>query len=112
MGKTKHDTPKYGLIYHAQVVGQASAPLKGKASRMLAAKAALACRADALAESIESAVKDKKLDKSMKTKLEALNNGMLGVEGGHSYQISGTGKAQAKHEKYEGKSEIEEYKTA
>merc|ERR1712001_743744 len=81
-------------------------------SRMLAAKAALACRADALAESIESAVKDKKLDKSMKTKLEALNNGMLGVEGGHSYQISGTGKAQAKHEKYEGKSEIEEYKTA
>merc|ERR1712174_52163 len=60
--KTKHDTPKYGLIYHAQVVGQASAPLKGKASRMLAAKAALACRADALAESIESAVKDKKLD--------------------------------------------------
>merc|ERR1712150_232928 len=123
--KTKHDTPKYGLIYHDQVVGQASAPLKGKASRMLAAKAALACRADALAESIESAVKDKKLDKSMKTKLEALNNGMLGVEGrakvearlrmlegGHSYQISGTGKAQAKHEKYEGKSEIEEYKTA
>merc|ERR1712001_605170 len=94
-------------------------------SRMLAAKAALACRADALAESIESAVKDKKLDKSMKTKLEALNNGMLGVEGrakvkarlrmlegGHSYQISGTGKAQAKSEKYESKSEIEEYKTA
>merc|ERR1711944_236719 len=123
--KTKHDTPKYGLIYHAQLVGQASSKMKGKVSRMLAAKAALACRADALAESIESAVKDKKLDKSMKTKLEALNNGMLGVEGrakvearlrmlegGHSYQISGTGKAQAKHEKYEGKSEIEEYKTA
>ena len=33
--KTKHDTPKYGLIYHAQVVGQASAPLKGKASRLV-----------------------------------------------------------------------------
>ena len=28
--KTKHDTPKYGLIYHAQLVGQASAKLKGK----------------------------------------------------------------------------------
>ena len=28
--KTKHDTPKYGIIYHASVVGQASAPLKGK----------------------------------------------------------------------------------
>lgn len=123
--KTKHDTPKYGLIYHAQVVGQASAPLKGKASRMLAAKAALACRADALAESIESALQGKKLDKSMKTKLEALNNGMLGVEGrakvearlrmlegGESYQISGTAKAKVKHEKYEGKSEVQEYKTA
>merc|ERR1712088_639280 len=63
--KTKHDTPKYGIIYHAQVVGQASAPLKGKASRMLAAKAALACRADALFESLEANNKEKaaKFDK-------------------------------------------------
>merc|ERR1711945_12067 len=38
--KTKHDTPKYGLIYHAQLVGQASSKMKGKVSRMLAAKAA------------------------------------------------------------------------
>ena len=30
--KTKHDTPKYGLIYHAQLVGQASSKLKGKVS--------------------------------------------------------------------------------
>merc|ERR1712045_898895 len=37
--KTKHDTPKYGLIYHASLVGQAGSKLKGKASRMLAAKA-------------------------------------------------------------------------
>jgi nucleolar protein 58 len=28
--KTKHDTPKYGLIYHASLVGQASPKLKGK----------------------------------------------------------------------------------
>lgn len=28
--KTKKDTPKYGLIYHAQLVGQASTKLKGK----------------------------------------------------------------------------------
>merc|ERR1711973_200637 len=48
--KTKHDTPKYGLIYHAQLVGQASAKLKGKVSRMLAAKAAIATRVDALGE--------------------------------------------------------------
>merc|ERR1719462_916067 len=48
--KTKHDTPKYGLIYHASMVGQASTKLKGKVSRMLAAKAALACRVDAFGE--------------------------------------------------------------
>jgi nucleolar protein 58 len=28
--KTKHDTPKYGLIYHASLVGQAPPQLKGK----------------------------------------------------------------------------------
>merc|ERR1712029_275725 len=52
--KTKHDTPKYGLIYHAQLVGQASSKLKGKVSRMLAAKASLACRVDALGEDAET----------------------------------------------------------
>ena len=48
--KTKHDTPKYGLIYHAQLVGSSGTKLKGKVSRMLAAKASLACRVDALGE--------------------------------------------------------------
>merc|ERR1739838_418045 len=48
--KTKKDTPKYGLIYHASLVSQGSAKNKGKMSRMLAAKASLACRHDALAE--------------------------------------------------------------
>lgn len=28
--KTKRDTPKYGLIYHAQLVGQTSTKNKGK----------------------------------------------------------------------------------
>ena len=48
--KTKHDTPKYGLIYHAQLVGMSNAQTKGKMSRMLAAKAALATRVDAFGE--------------------------------------------------------------
>jgi nucleolar protein 58 len=30
--KAKHDTPKYGLIYHASLVGQATPKNKGKAS--------------------------------------------------------------------------------
>jgi nucleolar protein 58 len=48
--KTKHDTPKYGLIYHASLVGQAAPKLKGKVSRMLAAKTALSIRMDALGD--------------------------------------------------------------
>lgn len=48
--KTKHDTPKYGLIYHASLVGQASPKNKGKISRVLAAKASLGIRVDALSD--------------------------------------------------------------
>uniref|UniRef100_A0A673BIM7 Nucleolar protein 58 n=1 Tax=Sphaeramia orbicularis TaxID=375764 RepID=A0A673BIM7_9TELE len=48
--KTRKDTPKYGLIYHASLVGQTTPKNKGKISRMLAAKAALAIRYDALGE--------------------------------------------------------------
>ncbi|EXJ57328.1 hypothetical protein A1O7_07675 [Cladophialophora yegresii CBS 114405] len=48
--KTKHDTPKYGLIYHASLIGQASGKNKGKMARVLAAKAALGLRVDALQE--------------------------------------------------------------
>ncbi|CAD5121288.1 DgyrCDS9817 [Dimorphilus gyrociliatus] len=50
--KTKHNTPKYGLIYHASLVGQTTAKNKAKLSRMLAAKAALATRVDALGEDV------------------------------------------------------------
>jgi nucleolar protein 58 len=46
--KTKHDTPKYGLIYHATLVGQASGKNKGKMARTLAAKATLSLRIDSL----------------------------------------------------------------
>ncbi|GAA5990212.1 hypothetical protein JCM10908_005876 [Rhodotorula pacifica] len=48
--KTKHDTPKYGLIFHSSLVGQAAPKLKGKMARMVATKAALSIRLDALAD--------------------------------------------------------------
>jgi nucleolar protein 58 len=48
--KTKHDTPKYGLIYHASLIGQASGKNKGKVARILAAKAALGLRVDSLSD--------------------------------------------------------------
>tara|TARA_B110001452_G_scaffold202928_1_gene172939 strand:+ start:291 stop:1523 length:1233 start_codon:yes stop_codon:yes gene_type:complete len=54
--KTKHDTPKYGLIYHASLVGQAQPKHKGKISRVLAAKCALSIRVDALGDTDEATV--------------------------------------------------------
>ncbi|KAL8711803.1 MAG: hypothetical protein Q9225_007053 [Loekoesia sp. 1 TL-2023] len=54
--KTKHDTPKYGLIYHASLIGQATGKNKGKIARMLSTKAALGLRVDALAEGERDAI--------------------------------------------------------
>merc|ERR1719369_2045878 len=102
--KTKHDTPKYGLIYHAQLVGQASTKLKGKVSRMLAAKAALACRVDALGE-------ETKTDLGVEHRLK-VETRIRQLEGGATTRISGTGKSSAKFDKYENKSEVLEYKPA
>lgn len=48
--KTKHDTPKYGLIYHASLIGQATGKNKGKIARMLATKATMGIRVDALTD--------------------------------------------------------------
>lgn len=46
--KTKHNTPKYGILYNSSLVGQAAQKTKGKIARMLAAKTALGLRIDAL----------------------------------------------------------------
>jgi nucleolar protein 58 len=49
-------TPKYGLIYHASLIGQAPAKYKGKVSRVLAAKCALSIRVDALGDTEDATV--------------------------------------------------------
>ncbi|KAJ8330154.1 hypothetical protein BDV3_002635 [Batrachochytrium dendrobatidis] len=54
--KSKHATPKYGLIYHASLVGQAGPKIKGKIARTVATKAALAIRCDALGEGENSEI--------------------------------------------------------
>lgn len=54
--RTKHDTPKYGLLYHASIVGSATPNIKGKISRTLAAKCALCIRMDALGEEAEATI--------------------------------------------------------
>ncbi|OMJ79892.1 hypothetical protein SteCoe_19978 [Stentor coeruleus] len=54
--RTKHDTPKYGLLYHASIVGSATPNIKGKISRTLAAKCALCIRMDALGDETEATI--------------------------------------------------------
>ncbi|KAJ9574993.1 hypothetical protein L9F63_007821 [Diploptera punctata] len=102
--KTKKDTPKYGLIYHSALVGQTSTVNKGKISRMLAAKAALATRVDALGD-------DSSLDLGAEHKVKVEARIRL-LDEGNLRRISGTGKAKAKFEKYHGKSEVKHYPVA
>ncbi|KAI5634718.1 snoRNA binding domain, fibrillarin domain-containing protein [Phthorimaea operculella] len=104
--KTKKDTPKYGLIYHAQLVGQCSTKNKGKMSRMLAAKAALATRVDALGDDNSVSFE---FGAEHKVKLESR---LRLLEEGNLRRISGTGKAKAKFEKYQSKSEVFNYPVA
>lgn len=44
--KTKGNTPKYGLIYHSSHIGKANTQNKGRISRYLANKCAIASRID------------------------------------------------------------------
>lgn len=74
--KTKHDTPKYGLIYHASLIGQASPKNKGKISRVLAAKCSLATRVDALGEE-EGATVGPEMRAKVEARLRQLEGGAV-----------------------------------
>jgi nucleolar protein 58 len=84
--KTKHDTPKYGLIYHASLVGQAAPKNKGKISRVLAAKASLGIRVDALSDETTEQV-DTAIGYDGRAKVEArlrqLEGGSVGASNGN-----------------------------
>lgn len=79
--KTKHDTPKYGLIYHASLIGQAPSKHKGKISRVLAAKASLATRVDALSDETSEDV-DTTIGYEGRAKVEARLRQLEGITGG------------------------------
>ena len=91
--KTKHDTPKYGLIYHASLIGQAAPKNKGKMSRVLAAKTALAVRVDALGDNVEATI-----GYDNRAKCEAR---LRQLESNNSLSASGTGSVQISQKKYE-----------
>jgi len=90
--KTKHETPKYGLIYHASLVGQAAPKHKGKISRVLAAKCALSIRVDALGDHEGPTVGFEHR--------KAVENRLAMAEGNVVMKLSGTAKGQAAQEKY------------
>jgi nucleolar protein 56 len=48
--KTKGNTPKYGLIYHSSFIGRSTKQNKGRVSRYLANKCAVAARIDTFSE--------------------------------------------------------------
>ncbi|GAB2287381.1 Probable nucleolar protein 5-1 [Dionaea muscipula] len=79
--KTKHPTPKYGLIYHASLIGQAAPKIKGKISRSLAAKAALSIRYDALGDGQDNTIGLENRAK-LETRLRVLEGRELGKSAG------------------------------
>ncbi|XP_073140764.1 probable nucleolar protein 5-1 [Henckelia pumila] len=91
--KTKHPTPKYGLIYHASLIGQAAPKHKGKISRSLAAKAALAIRCDALGEG-----QDNSMGLENRAKLEVR---LRNLEGKELIRSAGSVKGKPKIEFYD-----------
>ncbi|CAG8809971.1 6082_t:CDS:2, partial [Gigaspora margarita] len=78
--KTKNATPKYGLIYHASLVGQASAKNKGKVARLVASKSSLATRFDAIADEKDvMAELGNNCRKMIETRLRFLEKGSVPV---------------------------------
>uniref|UniRef100_A0A2M4ADG7 Nucleolar protein 58 n=1 Tax=Anopheles triannulatus TaxID=58253 RepID=A0A2M4ADG7_9DIPT len=99
--KTKKDTPKYGLIFHASLVGSASTKNKGRISRSLAAKASLATRVDAFGDDVTM-----QLGIDHRAKLETR---LRMLEEGNITKLSGA-KAKAKLQKYHSVSEVKTFK--
>jgi len=91
--KTKGATPKYGLIYHASLIGQAAPKFKGKISRVLAAKASLAIRVDALGDG-----EDATIGMEGRSKVEARLRMLEGR--GDSSSNGGAKSGKAAHSKY------------
>ena len=63
--KTKGKTPKYGLIFNSTFIGRAAAKNKGKISRYLANKCAIASRVDCFSDMPTS-----KIGESLKAQIE------------------------------------------
>jgi hypothetical protein len=65
---------KYGIFYHASLVGQSAPALKGKISRVLAAKLSLCCRMNALGDQTEPSL-GKEFKEYVEKRLATLEEG-------------------------------------
>jgi nucleolar protein 58 len=83
--KTKHNTPKYGLIYQASLVGQSHVKVKGKISRALAAKCSVCIRVDALGEAEDNATVGAECREYIEKRLKFLESN-IGHEGESNFK--------------------------
>lgn len=74
--KTRSNTPKYGLIFHSTFIGRAGTTNKGRISRYLANKCAIASRIDCFSE-IPTKVFGDSLHKQVEDRLEFFVSGKL-----------------------------------
>merc|ERR1712096_211690 len=72
--KTKGNTPKYGLIFHSSFIGRAGQKNKGRISRYLANKCAIASRIDFFSE-VPTAIYGEKLKEQVEERLNFYDTG-------------------------------------
>ena len=73
--KTKGKTPKYGLIFNSSFIGRAGQKNKGRISRYLANKCAIAARIDSFSEKTQTHAFGDKLKEQMEERLNFLATG-------------------------------------
>lgn len=74
--KTRSNTPKYGLIFHSTFIGRAGTSNKGRISRYLANKCAIASRIDCFSE-IPTCVFGETLHQQVEDRLKFFDDGTL-----------------------------------
>ncbi|CAF0886864.1 unnamed protein product [Adineta steineri] len=74
--KTKGNTPKYGLIYHSSHIGKANTQNKGRISRYLANKCAIASRIDCFSD-IPTSIFGDRLKQQVSDRLKFYDSGEL-----------------------------------
>ncbi|CAF0974606.1 unnamed protein product [Didymodactylos carnosus] len=74
--KTKGNTPKYGLIFHSTYIGKANTQNKGRISRYLANKCAIASRIDCFSD-IPTGVFGERLKQQVTDRLKFYDSGEL-----------------------------------